>query len=67
MPKAYIDDEKLGRCWFATLDGESWLGVSPEPDLTESDQLKKLMDGNNRIRAMRLGTRYLKQFGATFV
>ena len=69
---AYINDDKLGSCWFASLDGEVWLEVSrqlyPEDEQALKGKLEPHFDGDgNKVFYITAARRYLTHHNATFI
>ena len=64
---AYIDDPKFGRAWYASLNGELWLGLSRQCGPDEFDDLAQLFEGDNNFQPMRLHRSFLEDMGATFL
>lgn len=53
--------------WFASLDGENWVGVNQDPRNAESDAvIQRIFDGDGKWRPISATRLYLFKWGAKF-
>ena len=52
--------------WFASLDGDEWIGVSVDPRDSTEAAVQRAFDGNGRFRPMRATRGFLQRYGAKF-
>ena len=62
---ARIDDTD-GTYWFASLDGDSWIGVSIDPRDQTERAVQRCFDGDGKFKPMRCSRSFLRHFGAQF-
>jgi len=52
--------------WFASLDGESWVGVNQDPRPTTEAEIRRILNGNGKWRPMTATRGFLQRWGAEF-